>query len=57
LHDADSQVRGEAVLALAKLGADAKPAIPDLEAGARDDPDAKVSEFASRALEKLLRFP
>jgi HEAT repeat protein len=53
LHDADAQVRGEAVLALAKLGPDARPAIPDLEALGRTDPDAKVRDYATRALEKL----
>ncbi len=47
LHDDDAQVRGEAVLALAKLGAAAKPAAADLEELARSDPDAKVRDYAS----------
>jgi HEAT repeat protein len=53
LHDADSQIRGDAVLALAKLGREAKPAIPDLEALAQRDPDSKVRDYATRTLEKL----
>ena len=53
LHDADAQIRGDAVLALAKLGRAAKPAIPGLEALSRSDPDAQVRDYAARALEKL----
>jgi HEAT repeat protein len=53
LHDADAQVRGEAVLALVKLGPDAKQVKPDLEALSQRDPDAKVRGYAAKALEKL----
>ena len=53
LHDADAQVRGEAVLALAKFGPDAKQAKPDLESLSQRDPDAKVRSYAAKALEKL----
>jgi len=53
LHDVDARVRGEAVLALAKIGPDAKRAIGDLDAMARQDRDAKVREYAARALERL----
>jgi HEAT repeat protein len=53
LHDADAQVRSEAVLALAKLGPNAKPAIHDLDALSQSDPDAKVRGYAAKALEKL----
>jgi HEAT repeat protein len=53
LHDADSQIRGDAVLAIAKLGRDAKPAIPDLEAISKRDLDATVRDYATRTLEKL----
>jgi HEAT repeat protein len=53
LHDAEAPIRCEAVLALAKLKRDAKPAIPDLEALAKRDPDAKVRDYAARALEKV----
>jgi HEAT repeat protein len=52
-HDADAGVRSEAVLALSKLGAAAKPAIPDLESLVQNDPDSKVRDYATRALEKL----
>ncbi len=53
LHDVDPQIRGEAVLALAKLGREAKRAIPDLEALSQRDSDAKVRGYAARTLEKL----
>jgi HEAT repeat protein len=53
LHDADAGVRSEAVLALAKLGAAAKPAVLDLQSLSQSDPDAKVRDFAARAVEKL----
>jgi hypothetical protein len=53
LHDADSQVRGEAILALLKAGPDAKQAAGDLEALARNDRDSRIRAFAARAVEKL----
>jgi hypothetical protein len=53
LHDADSQVRGEAILALLKAGPEAKRAAGDLEALARSDRDPKIRAYAARALEKL----
>jgi hypothetical protein len=53
LHDADSQVRGEAILALLKTGPKAKRAAGDLETLARSDRDGKIRVYAARALEKL----
>jgi HEAT repeat protein len=53
LHDADSQVRGEAIFALLKVGPEAKRATGDLETLARNDRDAKIRTYAARALEKL----
>jgi len=53
LHDADAQVRSEAILSLLKCGAAAKEAIGDLDEMQRKDPDAKVRAYAAKSLEKL----
>ena len=53
LHDSDAAVRGEAVLALLKAGPDAKRASGDLQSLAQHDRDAKVRQYAARALDKL----
>lgn len=53
LHDADAQVRSEAVIALLKAGPEAKRAAGDLQGLADHDRDAKVRSYAARALEKL----
>jgi HEAT repeat protein len=53
LKDADSSVRREAVLALMKLGPDAKEAVPILAEVQRNDRDADVRAFATKALDKL----
>jgi HEAT repeat protein len=53
LHDSSTEVRGEAILALLKVGPDAKRAASDLEAMARTDRDAKIRAYAARALAKL----
>jgi HEAT repeat protein len=53
LHDSDALIRADAVLALAKLGPEAKRAVPDLEALAQRDPDVKVRDNAAKLLEKL----
>lgn len=53
LKDQDAGVRCETILALLKFGPDAKSSIPALTEIRRDDPDAKVREYAGKALTKL----
>lgn len=53
LKDRDARVRREAILALVKCGPGAKDAIPELIEVHRKDRDAKVREYAEKALEKL----
>jgi HEAT repeat protein len=53
LHDADPQVRVGAIIALLKIGPQAKQAAGDLDVLARSDRDAKIRAYATRALEKL----
>jgi HEAT repeat protein len=53
LHDTDAGVRCEVILALAKYGSGAKYAIPGLSDVQEHDGDAKVREYAARAVEKL----
>jgi HEAT repeat protein len=50
--DRDAGVRGEAVLALLKMGPPAREAAPALRA-AEKDPDPRVRQYASRALERI----
>ena len=53
LKDRDAAVRGEAILALVKFGAAARPVVPAL-ADLRDhDRDPKVRGYAAKAIEKL----
>ena len=53
LQDQDADVRCEAILALVKVGPDAKEAIEPLKAIGRQDRDPRVRSYAARALEKL----
>jgi HEAT repeat protein len=53
LKDHDAGVRREVILALVKIGPAAKEAAPALADLYQRDPDAKVREFASKALAKL----
>jgi len=53
LKDADGPVRCEAILALVKCGPAAKGAIGELTQSQRKDRDARVRDFAARALEKI----
>jgi HEAT repeat protein len=53
LSDSDARVRCEAILALVKFGAHAKEAIPDLTAVQQADRDAKVRNYAGRALARI----
>jgi HEAT repeat protein len=53
LKDADAGVRCEAILALLKFGPDAKEAVAELTNLKLHDADAKVREYASKALVKI----
>jgi len=53
LKDADAGVRCEVILALLKYGSGAEEAIPELKEVQNKDRDAKVREYATKALEKL----
>jgi HEAT repeat protein len=53
LHDADAQVRREAIFALCKVGPQARKALPELETMCRQDRDGRVRTCAARAVEKL----
>jgi HEAT repeats len=53
LKDADAGVRCEAVLALLKYGPGARGAVPELTEVHQKDRDAKVREYAAKAVEKL----
>jgi HEAT repeat protein len=55
LADADAGVRREAILALVKYGPGARKAIPRLTDLRKNDRDAQVRRYATRALEKLER--
>ena len=57
LHDADAGVRAEAILALVKFGPAATAAVPTLAEVQRQDQDAKVREYAGKALAKLQPSP
>ncbi len=56
LQDADAGVRCEAILALVKCVPEAKKAIPDLTELQKKDRDAKVRDYAAKALEKLMEI-
>ena len=53
LQDRDAGVRCEVILALVKFGPDAKDAVAPLAELRRRDPDAKVRDYAGKALEKI----
>jgi len=53
LKNADASVRCEVILALLKCGPAAKEAIPELTEAQQKDRDAKVRDYATKALEKL----
>jgi HEAT repeat protein len=53
LKDGKPEVRCEAILALVKCGAEAKAALPMLAELKQRDRDAKVREYAGKAVEKL----
>jgi len=53
LKDADPEVRCEAILGLLKWASEAKAAIPNLIELQEKDQDAKVRNYAAKALEKL----
>jgi HEAT repeat protein len=53
LKDADAGVRCEVILALVKCAPQAKEAIPELTELQKKDSDAKVRDYAAKALEKL----
>lgn len=50
LEQPDATVRGEAVLALLKVGRDAKVALPTLERLAQSDKDEKIRGYATKAI-------
>jgi HEAT repeat protein len=55
LKDKDAIVRSEVILALVKFGPEARAACPALEEVQRNDANAKVRDYAAKALEKLRR--
>jgi HEAT repeat protein len=57
LKDRDAAVRCEVILALVKFGPDAKDALPALGLIRKNDPNAKVRDYAAKALQKLDSSP
>jgi hypothetical protein len=53
LRDTDAGVRCEVILALVKCAPEAKEAVPDLVERQKNDRDAKVRDYAAKALDKL----
>jgi HEAT repeat protein len=53
LKDRDAGVRCDVILALVKFGPDAKDAVPALHQIRKNDPNAKVRDYAAKALEKI----
>jgi HEAT repeat protein len=53
LKDRDAGVRCEVILALVKFGPEVKDAVPALTQLRRHDPDARVRDYAAKALEKI----
>jgi hypothetical protein len=56
LKDRDADVRCEVILALVKFGPDAKDALPALGLICRNDSNAKVREYAAKAIPKIDSF-
>jgi HEAT repeat protein len=57
VRDPEVTVREAAVLCLLRLGPAAREAVPALEAVARDDSEARVRDYAAKALEKIAAAP
>jgi HEAT repeat protein len=53
LKDPAAEVRRETIVALVKCGADARSALPTLANLRQSDRDAKVRDYAGRAMSKL----
>jgi HEAT repeat protein len=53
LKDRDAGVRCDVILALVKFGPDAKDAAPALDHIRENDANAKVREYAAKALQKI----
>lgn len=56
LKDRDAAVRCDVILALVKFGPDAKDALPALDQIRKNDANAKVRDYASKALQKIDSF-
>ena len=57
LKDRDAGVRCDVILALVKFGPDAKDAVPAIDHVRKNDPNAKVRDYAAKALEKIDSAP
>ena len=57
LQDKSADVRCQAILALAKSGADAKVAVEPLKVICRQDRDSRVRNYAAKALKKFTTPP
>jgi hypothetical protein len=53
LKSKDMRIRGISAFNLGNMGAKATDAVPELEKLAKDDPEPKVRENASKAVEKI----
>jgi hypothetical protein len=53
LKSSDARIRGASVRNLGHIGAAAADAIPQLEKLAKDDPEPKIRDSASKAVEKI----
>jgi HEAT repeat protein len=54
LNDPEAGVRAEVILALVKFGPAAKDAVPQLAQMQRGDADAKVRDYAGKALARIV---
>jgi HEAT repeat protein len=54
LNDPDAGVRAEVILALVKFGPEAKDAVPRLTQIQRGDANARVRDYASKALARIV---
>ncbi len=53
LKDRDAGVRCDVILALVKFGPDAKDAVPALDHVRKNDANAKVRDYAAKALQRI----